>query len=247
MADSIFFSDKFTEFFLFYVRTNSYIVFHISIYVFFFFIISLFSFFLIFLSNPIYSVISLIVVYLFVAFVVLCFDIHFLAVVFILIYLGAVVVLFLFIVMMLNIKIQSTLKIFNIFPLIFLILGFFFFFNSVFSFKETDFWVYIDTDLYKELNVFDFYSKYRMLSFFTENGYLTNLKFSKENYVLFGFLLYTYFYVEIIVASYILLLAMVGCITLTLIKDSENIKRQEPMEQLLHRNMFLKKKSGAVF
>jgi hypothetical protein len=75
---------------------------------------------------------------------------------------------------------------------------------------------------------------------------LYNLKYKKENYIIFGFLLYSYFYIEIILASFILLLAMIGCITLTLVRNVENPKKQEPMEQLLHSNSFLKRIPTAV-
>jgi NADH:ubiquinone oxidoreductase subunit 6 (subunit J) len=241
-----FFLSVFTEYYLFYLRANSYLNFHLWMYLLFSFVIIFFSFFLIFISNPIYSVISLIIIYFFVAFVLLCFETYFLSVIFILIYLGAVVVLFLFIVMMLNIKIQNTLKIFNIIPLFFLISLFFFFFQNIFLFKEKNFTNYLEMDESLLYNFLDFFSIFKMLSLYIDNIYLLNIGFLKENYILFGFLLYSYFYVEIIIASYILLLAMVGCITLTLIKDIENKKKQEPMEQLLQSNVFLKKVSFVI-
>lgn len=231
--------NDFFNYYLLYLRTNSYMKIHLFHLSFFIFVAILFSFFLIFISNPIYSVISLIVVYLFSAFILICFEIHFLAVVFILVYLGAVVVLFLFIVMMLNIKVQNTLRFFNVIPLIFFLFSFFFFLKNVFSFKEINFYCYMDLDLGQTF--FDFYSMFKLFDIFADVEYLYTLKYRKENYIIFGFLLYNYFYFEIILASYILLLAMIGCITLTLVKQQKNKKIQEPMEQLLHKNVFFKR------
>ncbi len=238
-----FLSNYFFNCYLTYFRINVYLKIHLFYFSLFVCIIILFSLFLIFISNPIYSVISLIIIYLFSAFALICIEIHFLAVVFILVYLGAVVVLFLFIVMMLNIKVQNTLKIFNIIPLMFLIFFLFISFKEIFFFKENNFLFYINTDKILENNdsFFDFYSYFKIIDSFLEVDYLCNLKFKKENYIIFGFLLYSYFYIEIIVASYILLLAMIGCITLTLVKNIETTKKQEPMEQLLHKNVFLKR------
>jgi NADH-quinone oxidoreductase subunit J len=238
--------DYFLNYFSLYSRINLYLKIHLFYFSLFSVVIILFSLLLIFVSNPIYSVISLIIIYLFAAFVLICIEIHFLAVVFILVYLGAVVVLFLFIVMMLNIKVQNTLKIFDILiSLLFLICMFFFFFKKIFFFKEYDFSFYIDIDKFLTFNdsFFDFYSFSKIDKDFLDVSYLYNLKFKKQNYIIFGFLLYSYFYVEIIIASYILLLAMIGCITLTLVKKTENARKQEPMEQLLHKNKFLKRKN----
>lgn len=58
-------------------------------------------------NNPIYSALFLIGVFFNVSLLVLLLDLEFLALIFILIYIGAIMVLFLFILMMLDIK-QTT-------------------------------------------------------------------------------------------------------------------------------------------
>jgi NADH:ubiquinone oxidoreductase subunit 6 (subunit J) len=242
--------DNFSDFHLFCYRLILYTKFHIFCFSIFSFIIIIFSLCLVFTSNPIYSVISLIIIYLFSAFILILFEIHFLAVIFILIYLGAVIVLFLFIVMMLNIKVQNGLKIFNIIPLIFLIGIFFSLFKNLFLFNLDNIGLnfYFNLNYFKEFYIeksffiFDFYSYMPFFDIYIDFYYLCNIKFKKENYIIFGFLLYNYFYIEIIIASFILLIAMIGCITLTLNSKIENNKRQEPMDQLLHKNLFYKRK-----
>jgi len=47
---------------------------------------------------------------------------------------------------------------------------------------------------------------------------------------------------ELLVAAYVLLLAMIGCIALTLGKESEALKKQDSMNQILHSNSFLLKR-----
>jgi len=69
------------------------------------FFLLLFSFFVISSRNPIHSVLSLISVFLLSAILLLCLEVEFLALSFIIVYVGAIAILFLFIVMMLDIKI----------------------------------------------------------------------------------------------------------------------------------------------
>jgi NADH:ubiquinone oxidoreductase subunit 6 (subunit J) len=244
MYFKLFIKENFTNFLLFCLRLDVYVKFHLFYLFFFFFLLSVFSLILIFISNPVYSVISLIVIYFFSAFILICFEMHFLGVVFILIYLGAVIVLFLFIVMMLNIKVQNSAKIFNVIPFFLLMLGFFFFFKGVFDFKQNILINYQDLD-YKSIRGFDLYSVVRFYDIFSSGRLFQYVLSKKENYILFSILLYNYFYCEIIIASFILLLAMIGCISITLVDTSEvkitNRKKQEPIEQLLNKNFFFKK------
>jgi NADH:ubiquinone oxidoreductase subunit 6 (subunit J) len=232
--------EKFTNFYLFIIRADAYLDLHLI----YFFICSFYiifcSFVLILVSNPIISVISLMIVYLFASFILICMEIHFLAVVFILIYLGAVIVLFLFIVMMLNIKVQNTLKFFNIVPILLLLCIFIFFaknfdinFNFTFS---LDYPIH-----YNYFSLLEFFSLLPYFDIFFNIEYIYLAMFYKENYILFSILLYMYFYIEILVACFILLLAMIGCISLGLVKGLRNMKGQESMEQLLHKNSFFKK------
>jgi NADH-quinone oxidoreductase subunit J len=60
--------------------------------------------------NPIHSVLFMILVFVNVIFLLICLQAEFLALTFVIVYVGAVAVLFLFVVMMLNIKITELNK-----------------------------------------------------------------------------------------------------------------------------------------
>lgn len=56
-------------------------------------------------TNPIYSILSLILTFVFTTFIFLILGLEFIAIIFLIVYVGAIAVLFLFVVMMLNIKV----------------------------------------------------------------------------------------------------------------------------------------------
>lgn len=105
----------------------------------------LFSLLIIISKNPIHSILYLIMVFCCVTFVLLIMGIEFIAITFLIVYVGAIAVLFLFVVMMLNIKVLELdetfwkyvpvgLFISSIFVLQILYLIFGFSFDSIFSF-----------------------------------------------------------------------------------------------------------------
>lgn len=59
---------------------------------------------IIFMSNPIYSLLVLICIFLYSAFLLLSLHIQFIALIYIIIYIGAIAILFLFVLMMFNLK-----------------------------------------------------------------------------------------------------------------------------------------------
>src|SRR5690606_32622927 len=129
VADKNFLKVTFGQLFNFYLRSNHFFEIH-TLYLFIFsLLMCIFATLLIFVNNPIYSVISLILVYLLASFVLVFIEVHFLAVLFILVYLGAVVVLFLFIVMMLNIKVMSPISFFSLVPVLLILSILFIFFG----------------------------------------------------------------------------------------------------------------------
>jgi NADH-quinone oxidoreductase subunit J len=67
-----------------------------------------FGFFVISSRNPIHSVLSLISVFLLSAILLICLEVEFLAFSFVIVYVGAIAILFLFVVMMLDIKIGDS-------------------------------------------------------------------------------------------------------------------------------------------
>jgi NADH-quinone oxidoreductase subunit J len=66
------------------------------------------SFFVITSRNPVYAILSLIVVFLCATALVLLLQVDFLALLFLIVYVGAIAILFLFVVMMLDIKLSAT-------------------------------------------------------------------------------------------------------------------------------------------
>jgi len=68
------------------------------------------SFMVIFSKNPVYSILYLILVFCNIVVLLLILGLEFIPVTFIVVYVGAIVVLFLFVLMMLNIKLAETQK-----------------------------------------------------------------------------------------------------------------------------------------
>ena len=92
------------------------------VYIFFFFMIVMSSMGVLLSKNPIHSVFFLIVVFLHVGFLLLLLHVEFLAFLIFIVYLGAIAVLFLFVIMMFNIHILETRdNIIRYIPLVFAI------------------------------------------------------------------------------------------------------------------------------
>ena len=84
-------------------------------------------------KNPIHSILYLILVFCNVTFVLILLGVEFIAIIFLIVYVGAIAVLFLFIVMMLNIRVVELGEILNrYFPLA-TIVGLIIFAEIVFS------------------------------------------------------------------------------------------------------------------
>lgn len=165
--------------------------------------------------NPVYSVLFLILVFFNAAGLLVLLNLDFFAMIFLVVYVGAIAVLFLFVVMMLNIKLaEISEKRLRYFPIGGL-LGLVFLFEIL---------VIVDNDLIPLL--------------LSETGsrlqdyqavYFTNWAETLEttsNIQALGTVLYTYYFVFFLLASLILLVAMLGAIMLTLQKGIR-IKRQQ--------------------
>lgn len=171
-------------------------------------------------------------------FLILCFlnstnlliinNVEYLAILFIIIYVGAIAILFLFVIMLLNIKtinlqnnnniLDNLLILFFIFILI--IVQFFFFnlnFNFISSLKLTQFY----TDI-SAIKFIDWSLKYNNINAFN----------------VLGDYLYNYYYLEIILASLLLFIPMIGAITIN-VKKQNNLKKQNFYIQI--NNEILKK------
>lgn len=169
-------------------------------------------------------------------FLILCFinstnlliinNIEYLAILFIIIYVGAIAILFLFVIMLLNIKtinIQNNNNLLDniliLIVLIFLIIFQIFFFNYNFipSIKLTEFYIDITS-----IKFIDWSLKYNNLNTFN----------------ILGDYLYNYYYLEIILASFLLFIPMIGAITIN-VKKQNNLKKQKFYIQI--NNEILKK------
>nr|ANH09504.1 NADH dehydrogenase subunit 6 [Coeloseira compressa] len=163
------------------------------------------------LKNAVHSVLFLILVFCNMAALLLTFGVEFLSFMILIVYVGAIAVLFLFVVMMLNIKFSSlSWNLFSLFPLgflIFLIIG-----SHVF-YTITDF------------NIFNLIqNKLTWISWFEESFLLTNVE-------IIGQTLYTKFSLLFLLSSLILLVAMIGAIVLTM-HQRKDVKKQEILFQL---------------
>lgn len=149
--------------------------------------------------NPIYSLLSLILVFLF-SFIYLSFlKIKFLSLAYLLVYVGAVVILFLFVIMMLSLEISF----YNISRERWLLLNFFFFLKcSLISFFTINFG-------FERYNLYLFYQ-------FQKNWEYKNLfletSFFIQDSLLFNNLLYTQLGFIFILLGFILLVGMIGSI-----------------------------------
>jgi NADH-ubiquinone oxidoreductase chain 6 len=204
-------------------------------------------------KNPVHSVLFLILVFCNAAGLLILLNLDFFAMIFLIVYVGAIAVLFLFVVMMLNIKLtEINENILRYLPVGGLI-GLIFLFEillvidndfvpllpSLGSIAPQSIWPFhgslhlshiMSRETVELTDLIDTATSH--LSFFnsllytewpTQINRITNIE-------ALGLVLYTYFFYFFIIASLILLVAMIGAIVLTMHKGL-NIKRQEIFEQ----------------
>jgi NADH-quinone oxidoreductase subunit J len=170
---------------------------------------------------------SLVLVFLFSAGLLFCLEVEFLALSFIIVYVGAIAILFLFVVMMLDIKIGDNI-------LSFLAYG------PVGYFLVFLFLLEITIPLINLVGSFDsvFSSdvNYFYVNWLQEIDYITNIN-------AIGQLLYTYYFVYFLMSGLILYIAMIGALMLTLTLNRV-VKKQIVYKQLARQgdNSFLKVK-----
>lgn len=163
-------------------------------------------------KNPIHSVFYLVLVFLNGAGLFILLGVEFLGIIFIIVYVGAIAILFLFIVMMLNIKLvelnENMLRYLPIGALMAII-----FFFEIF--------LLIDNDLIS-LN----YHSSKDLFITSWDSHFINF----SNLETLGLHLYTLYFPLFWMASLILLVAMIGAIVLTL-HSQVHVKSQEVFKQ----------------
>lgn len=165
--------------------------------------------------NPVHSVLFLILVFFNAAGLLVLLGLDFFAMIFLVVYVGAIAVLFLFVVMMLNIKIaEINEKRLRYLP-IGGVLGILFLFEVL---------LIVDNDLIPLL----FYDNLQAISQIQNLNFVNwiNNVETITNIQAVGNLAYTYYFYFFLMASIILLVAMIGAIVLTMQK-SVRIKRQQ--------------------
>ena len=234
-------------------------------------------FWIILVKNPIYSILFLILTFIGVFFIFVILKLEFLAMLLIIVYLGAVCVLFLFIIMMLNIKVIELKREINFIPFFFCLFAFFFFlifefkndyffgnnffffvknFNAYFYFFNS-YGFFVNTNIENVLmfeNLFNVYYNFSfkksfnidflLMPFFNKNINdffviydlnMNSIKYFNLNSIVYssdllkdsnsfqfdsmktlGFLLYTFLAYHFILSSFVLLIAMIGAIFITL-------------------------------
>nr|YP_010394463.1 NADH dehydrogenase subunit 6 [Phytophthora pinifolia]YP_010394464.1 NADH dehydrogenase subunit 6 [Phytophthora pinifolia]DAZ88510.1 TPA_asm: NADH dehydrogenase subunit 6 [Phytophthora pinifolia]DAZ88511.1 TPA_asm: NADH dehydrogenase subunit 6 [Phytophthora pinifolia] len=174
--------------------------------------------FVIYSTNTIYSAFFLILVFTNSTGLLLISEVEFLAIMLIIIYVGAITVLFLFVIMMLDVNILiDKNKINNNFgylPIIFLI-SFILFFETFIMFSK------VFTSYYHLINN----------SFFMQEGkpflknFINQLD-SIPNIETIGQILYSYYAFFFLAAGIILLIALIGAVTLTKKERKKNFKQK---------------------
>lgn len=176
-------------------------------------LIFVFLFLLFYSNNPIFSILCLMSTFCLVAFLLIFLGIEFLSLLFLVVYVGAISILFLFVIMMIDLKLlfmSSTKKYFlaNFIN----ILLFFIFFLLFFFYK-------FDTIFYL----------YKKNLYFVDWSLLSNFKTDIQQT---GYILYNFFYFDFIITGLILFCAMVGCIALVL-ENNFITKKQNLIAQML--------------
>jgi len=163
-------------------------------------------------KNPILSVFWLVVAFAAASFLLLLLGVEFLPILFIIVYVGAIAILFLFVVMLLNIKLVEITENATRYVPIGIITGLVFLYQIYFG---------LDSFRNQEVNLLG-----------EEAALLDFIHITKEtNIQQIGDLLYTEYWLYFIISSLILLVSMVGAIVLCLYHE-ETVKRQDLFAQI---------------
>ena len=159
-------------------------------------------------NNPIHSVFWLILAFINAAFLLLLLGLEFLPILFCIVYAGAIGIMFLFVVMLLNIKLVEISENATRYLPIGVIIGFIFLYQIYFVFTSEV------TNYGTRWEVYDFSSLVEV-----------------SNIEQMGQVLYTDYFLYFLVSSLVLLVAMIGAIVLCLYHE-EGIKRQDIFSQV---------------
>lgn len=164
-------------------------------------------------NNPVHSVFFLVLTFGNASALLLLLGVEFLAIIFWIVYVGAIAILFIFVIKLINIKIVELLDNSSRYLPVGFIIGLILLFE-----------LYIYIDSYSERDL-DLALELNNISYtFTNILNYTNIE-------LLGLILYTDYWLNLILASLILLIAMIGAIILTL-SHEEEVKRQDIFTQI---------------
>jgi NADH:ubiquinone oxidoreductase subunit 6 (subunit J) len=174
--------------------------------------------------NPMHSVLFLVLVFCNAAGLLILLETEFIAMLLLVVYVGAIAVLFLFVVMMLNIRItQLNESILRYIPIGGVILLIFFF--EIISVINNDIVPFLSTK-------YTFFGADALILNDNINTVLwTNQIDPTTNIDALGNVIYTYYFVSFISSSLVLLVAMIGAILLTMRKRT-NVRKQEIFDQV---------------
>lgn len=182
------------------------------------------SIFVVWTKNPIFSVLFLIFSFFNVAAILFLFNFEFLPITFLVIYVGAVAVLFLFVLMMLNIKLAELIGTYYNVPLSFFI--------GVIVFYQLLVLLRFDFEFFDTL---DYLSVTFLLDFTNVTvvqAKFFNLSCAFSNIKMIAFALFSDFLLHFLIAGLVLLLAMLAAIVLSLQKVFL-VKNQNVYNQIL--------------
>ena len=151
-------------------------------------------FLVVFSKNPIYSILSLVNCFIISSIILLLLEVEFLALSFVIIYIGAVAILFLFVILMLDLKIFKSSFFFIKHYLIIV------FFHTIFFFE-------ISRPIVSAFALPFPLTKNKLIDWLFEIETLTNIE-------AIGQLIYTYYFLFFIIAGFILFLAIIGVLFL---------------------------------
>ena len=146
---------------------------------------------IVFSRNPIHSILLLIILFFEMAFVLVLFNVEFISILLIVVYVGAIAVLFLFVVMMLQVK-SEPFNSFYIILISFILSLFFYSENVYFLNKSTNFFTALHSSSSEFSSHFD----------------------SLKDIETLGQVLFNYYPVYVVIAGLLLLVALVGSIVL---------------------------------
>ena len=195
----------------------SYIFLENLLFIIFSFLLIISSLSIILVNNSIYSVLFLVLSFISASGILFLLECEFLALLFLIIYVGAIAVLFLFVIMMLDIKIvESPKDVLKYLP-IGSVLGGFFILEVYFMLNSM-----LNINMYSnELNKFTNFH----INWYGMTDCITDIK-------VIGQVLYTHYVLQLLIIGLILLLAVIGSVVLTMTNSSIKLKKQVLFKQV---------------